>query len=1019
MAVDSLGQLTVDLVANTGGFEKGMDRAQRALKSATKEAAYQAGQLDKLVGQIDPVVGAYGRLDKMEEQLRKHRAAGRLEEPDFQDYLKKLDQQRQGVLKVDKAFSAAGISAAQTANAFRQLPSQLTDVFTSLAGGQNPLLVLMQQGGQIKDSFGGVGAAFDAIGAKAKALFTSAFQGSRLGAAIGDAASQSDQLAESASKAGGGLSDLAEQSNSVAESTENAKKAIQAVNSATAGAASSQLALVGGFAAAAAAAAALAYGYYKGSKEADEYNKAIILTGNYAGTSADQLSSLARRVGNATTTVGDAAAALAQLASLAKIPASSFEMIATAALNMQDATGKATSETIAEFAKIADDPVKAISALDDQYGFLTASVYANIRSLQEQGDKQDAAGLAEEAYTKALDARSAKIKQNLGTIEGAWDSLSSAAKKAWDSILDVGRTQSLDEQIKNTQDLLDKRKTSFAAKLFPGTLGEGSESTRFLKTRLDLLVKQRDAIAASSIAEGENTKVQREGRIAFEEYQRAQESNFTKTQKMNKALEEEQRRITKARAAGYKISAEDETAAYQAIRDNPIYKESTPKKAKAYQEDAGTKALDDARQQYAVLQQQNALIGDQSAASQTLGANAKKLVEWEQQLADIKTKKTLTADQKSLLASQDLITAQLKRNAALETQNTLSEKALETRRKLAAFDENLQNQLAVDQQSLSNRLAGTGLGDVQKQRLQEQLGIQQSYQSKISSLTDAYNKSNKDQFTTELYDKETASLKSALDQRLAMQRQYYIDVDKAQSDWSNGASAAYEDYLQSAKDVAGQTKSLFSSAFSGMEDSLTNFVTTGKASFGDLTKSILADLARIAVRQAESQVLSSLFGNLFSTGAQNVGSAAAASGYSTTSYAGAYGFDTGGYTGDGGKYDPAGIVHKGEYVLRKEVVQQPGMKEYLGSLNKRGYADGGYVGLAPGSSSTTGTSASAAPQVTIHIDSGGNSQVTTDTSGLEQFGQQIGEIAAQKYRELETRSLGSGGNIRRAINGRQ
>ncbi|WP_410925044.1 hypothetical protein, partial [Pseudomonas aeruginosa] len=89
--------------------------------------------------------------------------------------------------------------------------------------------------------------------------------------------------------------------------------------------------------------------------------------------------------------------------------------------------------------------------------------------------------------------------------------------------------------------------------------------------------------------------------------------------------------------------------------------------------------LDQARQQYAVLQQQNALIGDQSAASQTLGTNAKKLIEFEQQLADIKGKKTLTADQKSLLANQELITAQLKRNAALEAENALREKGLETR----------------------------------------------------------------------------------------------------------------------------------------------------------------------------------------------------------------------------------------------------------------------------------------------------------------------------------------------------
>lgn len=60
------------------------------------------------------------------------------------------------------------------------------------------------------------------------------------------------------------------------------------------------------------------------------------------------------------------------------------------------------------------------------------------------------------------------------------------------------------------------------------------------------------------------------------------------------------------------------------------------------------------------------------------------------------------------------------------------------------------------------------------------------------------------------------------------------------------------------------------------------------------------------------------------------------------------GFSAGGYTGDGGKFEPMGVVHGGEYVLRKEVVSQPGMLSYLDSLNSgKGYANGGFVGTAP------------------------------------------------------------------------
>ena len=65
--------------------------------------------------------------------------------------------------KVERALGAIGdrgeASARQIAAATRGLPAQFTDIATQLAGGQNPFLVLLQQGGQIKDQFGSIGAA--------------------------------------------------------------------------------------------------------------------------------------------------------------------------------------------------------------------------------------------------------------------------------------------------------------------------------------------------------------------------------------------------------------------------------------------------------------------------------------------------------------------------------------------------------------------------------------------------------------------------------------------------------------------------------------------------------------------------------------------------------------------------------------------------------------------------------------------------------------------------------------------
>ncbi|RON82424.1 phage tail tape measure protein, partial [Pseudomonas chlororaphis] len=283
-------------------------------------------------------------------------------------------------------------------------------------------------------------------------------------------------------------------------------------------------------------------------------------------------------------------------------------------------------------------------------------------------------------------------------------------------------------------------------------------------------------------------------------------------------------------------------------------------------------------------------------------------------------KQTLTADQKSLLANQELITAQLKKNAALEKENALRKIATDETQKLAAFQTNLASQLAKAQTGLDNNLAGMGMGDQQRQRLQEQLNIQQQYQSQLDALEQQHNEGR---ISEKLYSEETEALRSALQTRLAMQQQYYTDVDKAQSDWSLGASSAFQTYSEQARDVAGQTRNLFTNAFSNMEDGIVQFVKTGKLSFRDLADGIVADLVRIQVRKAAVGIFSSIAGS-------GIGGL----------------FSSGGYTGDGGKYEPKGVVHGGEFVVRKEVVSQPGAREFLERMNSnsKGYADGGYVG---------------------------------------------------------------------------
>ncbi|MEL7937678.1 phage tail tape measure protein [Pseudomonas delhiensis] len=144
-------------------------------------------------------------------------------------------------------------------------------------------------------------------------------------------------------------------------------------------------------------------------------------------------------------------------------------------------------------------------------------------------------------------------------------------------------------------------------------------------------------------------------------------------------------------------------------------------------------------------------------------------------------------------------------------------------------------------------LSGAGLGDKARDRMKQNLQIQQDF---AKQQADLQKQQNSGDISQELYDRQTGMLKKALAERLAIQENYYQEVDKAQADWLSGVGDAWQNYLDSARDANSQMKEAAASAFGGAEDAVLDFVTTGKAEFSDLATSILKDLARIALRKA-------------------------------------------------------------------------------------------------------------------------------------------------------------------------
>lgn len=140
-AVDSIG----------AGAEKGAEKFTRA-EARMRDAIKKSTQELQLLGKT------------ASEKLEFNIGAKGLDASKFAPYIAELKKAEEAQKLASGSLDKMGISAAQTAAALRGVPAQFTDIVTSLQGGQQPLTVLLQQGGQLKDMFGGVGAAARALG---------------------------------------------------------------------------------------------------------------------------------------------------------------------------------------------------------------------------------------------------------------------------------------------------------------------------------------------------------------------------------------------------------------------------------------------------------------------------------------------------------------------------------------------------------------------------------------------------------------------------------------------------------------------------------------------------------------------------------------------------------------------------------------------------------------------------------------------------------------------------------------
>ncbi|HGL6355909.1 TPA: phage tail tape measure protein [Citrobacter amalonaticus] len=774
---------------------------------------------------------------------------------------------RQAFSRQEIAAKKAGLSVGQYSNAMRMLPAQFTDIATQLAGGQSPWLIMLQQGGQVKDSFGGIIPTFRALTGAISPLMV-------------------------------------------------------------------------GVGALSVATGALFYSWYQGSSTLSDFNKTLVLSGNSAGLTADRMLVLARNGQTAGLTFSQTSEALTELVNAGVRAGANFDAMSQSVSRFTEASGVPVDKVAAAFGKLTNDPTSGLIAMAQQFHNVTAEQIAYVAQLQRAGDEAAALQAANDAATSGFNEQTKSLRDNMGTIESAADSLKRAFKSMWDAALDVGRPDTAQEMVSKAEAAFKRADEIWNLRKNDGYVNSEARD-RFWNdretARLALEMAQQQAGIAR--ANEENASREAVAESDRQKYAAQAQANYAKTQSALEKYTQRQNELNNALKEGRILQADYNINMSAAKKE---YEDSLkkPGKAPAVKTPSGVRAVDTASAQTIELQAQLRTLQEHRSITDTISQQRQEL--WRQQsrftvLEEAAKTRTLSTQEKSLLASKDEVLSRAEVNARLGDQIMAQERL----NRLQDTSRKYVTQIGEKTRAL---VAGGAMSSRAAQRQNEEAQLRQGWLNAGGTDTD------------QGYQNELAALKN-----------YYEEQDNLRGDWLSGAKSAWADYVDSATDAYGQVKTAAAATFDGFSKNLGDMLVSGKAKWSDFTRSTLSMLAQIAMKQAL------------------VGLASSAST--------AMGFAGGGFTGSGGKYEPAGVVHRGEFVFTKEATSRIG----VGNLYRmmKGYASGGLVG-----GGTAGPAASLGVSVYAPV------TVENPSSGTQQ--QNNGEALGRAYQQVINKSVHEG-----------
>ncbi|EKZ8687835.1 phage tail tape measure protein, partial [Escherichia coli] len=592
-----------------------------------------------------------------------------------------------------------------------------------------------------------------------------------------------------------------------------------------------------------------------------------------------------------------------------------FDAINQSVARFASASGVEVDKVAEAFGKLTTDPTSGLMAMARQFRNVTAEQIAYVAQLQRSGDEAGALQAANDIATKGFDEQTRRLKENMGTLETWADKTGKAFKSMWDAILDIGRPESSADMLASAQKAFDEadkkwqwyqsrsqrrgKTSSFRANLQGAWNDRENARLGLAAATLQSDMEKAGELAARDRAERDASQLKYTG-----EAQKAYERLLTPLEKYTARQEE----LNKALKDGKILQADYNTLMAAAKKDY----ESTLKKPKSsgVKVSAGERQEDQAHAALLALETELRTLEKHSGANGKISQQRRDLWKAENQYAVLKeaaTKRQLSEQEKSLL-THEKETLEYKRQLAelgdkVEHQKRLNELAQQAAR--------FEQQQGAKQAAISAQ--ARGLTDRQVQRESEEQRLRDVYGDNPDALA-----------------KATSALKNT-----------WSAEEQLRGSWMAGLKSGWGEWAESATDSFSQVKSVATQTFDGIAQNMAAMLTGSEQSWRGFTRSVLSMLTEIFLKQAMVGIVGSIGSAM---GGAFGGGASASTGTAIQAAAANFHFATGGFTGTGGKYEPAGIVHRGEFVFTKEATSRIG----VGNLYRlmRGYAEGGYVGGA-------------------------------------------------------------------------